>query len=55
MHSIYIYAFSRRFYPKRLPVHSGYNFLFKKKKNFSSVYVFPGNRTHDLCAANTML
>ncbi len=22
-----IYAFSRRFYPKRLPVHSGYTFL----------------------------
>ncbi len=24
---IYIYAFSRRFYPKRLTVHSGYNFF----------------------------
>ncbi len=23
---IYIYAFSRRFYPKRLTVHSGYTF-----------------------------
>ncbi len=26
--NIYIYAFSRRFYPKRLIVHSGYTFLF---------------------------
>ncbi len=34
---IYIYAFSRRFYPKRLTVHSGYTFL--------SVCVFPGNWT----------
>ncbi len=25
---IYVYAFSRRFYPKRLKVHSGYNFCF---------------------------
>ncbi len=25
---IYIYAFSRRFYPKRLTVHSGYTFFF---------------------------
>ncbi len=25
---IYIYAFSRRFYPKRLTVHSGYTFIF---------------------------
>ncbi len=24
---MYIYAFSRRFYPKRLTVHSGYNFF----------------------------
>ncbi len=24
---IYIYAFNRRFYPKRLTVHSGYNFF----------------------------
>ncbi len=24
---IYIYAFSRRFYPKRLTVHSGYTFI----------------------------
>ncbi len=45
---IYIYAFSRRFYPKRLTEHSGYTFVL-------SVYVFPGNRTHNLCAANAML
>ncbi len=45
---IYIYAFSRRFYPKRLTVHSGYTFVL-------SVCVFPGNRIHNLCAANTML
>ncbi len=38
---IYIYAFSRHFYPKRLTVHSGYTF-------FLSVCVFPGNWTHDL-------
>ncbi len=25
--AIYIYAFSRRFYPKRLTVHSGYTFF----------------------------
>ncbi len=41
---IYIYAFSRRFYPKRL---TGYTCFYQ--------YVFPGNRTHNLCAANTML
>ncbi len=40
--------FSRRFYPKRLTVHSGYTFVL-------SVCVFPGNRTHNLCAANAML
>ncbi len=39
----YIYAFNRCFYPKRLTVHSGYTFF------------FPGNRTHNLCAANAML
>ncbi len=36
-----IYAFSRRFYPKRLTVHSGYTFHFCQ-------YVFSGNRTHNL-------
>ncbi len=45
---IYIYAFSRHFYPKRLAVHSGYTFVL-------SVCVLPGNRTHNLCAANAML
>ncbi len=46
--NIYIYAFSRHFYPKRLTVHSGYTFL--------SVCVFPGNWTHKpLHAANAML
>ncbi len=37
---IYIYAFSRRFYPKRLTVHSGYTFFCQ--------YVFSWNRTHNL-------
>ncbi len=46
LYYIYIYAFSRRFYPKRLTVHSGYTFF---------VSVFPGNRTHNLCASNAML
>ncbi len=40
---IYMYAFSRRFYPKRLTVNSGYTFFCQ--------YVFPGNQTHNLCAA----
>ncbi len=44
----YIYVFSRRFYPKRLTVHSGYTFVL-------SAFVFSGNRTHNLCAANVML
>ncbi len=34
---IYIHAFSKRFYPKRLTVHLGYTFF---------VSVFPGNWTH---------
>ncbi len=65
--NIYIYAFSRRFYPKlcftapvlfhihlcifypkQLTAHSVYTFVL-------SVHVFPGNRTHNLCAANAML
>ncbi len=41
-------TFSRRFYPLRLIVHSGYIVVL-------SVCVFPGNRTHNLCAANAML
>ncbi len=43
-----LFTFTRRFYPKRLTVHSGYTFVL-------SVCVFPGNRTHNLCAANAML
>ncbi len=37
------YAFSRCFYPKRLTLHSVYNYYY-----FLSVCVFPGNWTHDL-------
>ncbi len=43
---IYIYAFSRRFYPKRLTLHSSYSL---------SDLAFPGNRTHDLGVASAML
>ncbi len=39
---IYIYAFSRRFYPKRLTLHSSYSFY------IFSALAFPGNRTHAL-------
>ncbi len=46
--SSYIYAFSRCFYPKQFTVHSGHTFVLL-------VYVFPGNRTHNLCTANAML
>ncbi len=46
---IYIYAFSRRFYPKRLTLHSSYNFY------ILSALAFPGNRTHDLGVASAML
>ncbi len=42
------FTFIRRFYPKRLTVHLGYAF-------FLSVCVFPGNWTHNLCAANALL
>ncbi len=35
------FTFSRRFYPKRLTVYSGYTFIV-------SMCVFPGNRTHNL-------
>ncbi len=44
---IYIYAFNRRFYPKRL--HSSYSFY------ILSALAFPGNRTHDLSVASAML
>ncbi len=43
---IYIYAFSRHFYPKQQCIQA---------IHFLSVGVFPGNRTHNLCAANAML
>ncbi len=46
---IYIYAFSRRFYPKRLTLHSSYSFYIE------SALAFPGNWTHDLGVANAML
>ncbi len=46
---IYIYAFSRRFYPKRLTLHSSYSF------GILSALAFPGNRTHDLGVASAML
>ncbi len=46
---IYIYAFSRRFYPKRLTVHSSDSFY------IWSALAFPGNRTHDLGVASAML
>ncbi len=46
---IYIYAFNRRFYPKRLTLHSSYSFY------ILSALAFPGNRTHDLGVANAML
>ncbi len=49
MHVIYIYAFSRRFYPKRLTLHSSDSFY------ILSALAFPGNRTHDLGVANAML
>ncbi len=45
---IYIYAFSRRFYPKRLTLHSSYSFY------ILSALAFPGNRTHDLGVAGAM-
>ncbi len=46
---IYIYTFSRRFYPKRLTLHSSYSFY------ILSALAFPGNRTHDLGVASAML
>ncbi len=52
VHGIYIYftfTFSRRFYPKRLTLHSSYSFY------ILSALAFPGNRTHDLSVASAML
>ncbi len=43
--------FSRRFYPKRLTLHSSYSFFFY----IWSALAFPGNRTHDLGVASAML
>ncbi len=45
---IYIYAFSIRFYPKRLTVHSGYTF-------FSQYVCSLGIEPTTFCAANAML
>ncbi len=49
---IYIYAFSRRFYPKRLTLHSSYSFTFYQqgKQEFPREHVSDGgNETQDLC------
>ncbi len=43
------FTFSRRFYPKRLTLHSRYSFY------ILSALAFPGNRTHDLGVASAML
>ncbi len=42
-------TFIRRFYPKRLTLHSSYSFY------ILSALAFPGNRTHDIGVANAML
>ncbi len=44
---------SRRFYPKRLTLHSSYRFFCFF--TFLSALAFPGNRTHDLGVASAML
>ncbi len=44
-----MYAFSRHFYPKQLTS------LIIQVIHLLSVCVFPGNWTHDICAANAML
>ncbi len=46
----FTFTFSRRFYPKRLTVHSSYSFYI-----ISAFFCFPGNRTHDLGVASAML
>ncbi len=43
------FTFIRRFYPKRLTLHSSYSFY------ILSALAFPGNRTHDLGVASAML
>ncbi len=45
----FFFFFSRRFYPKRLTLHSSYSFY------ILSALAFPGNRTHDLGVASAML
>ncbi len=45
----FTFTFIRRFYPKRLTVHSSDSFY------ILSALAFPGNRTHDLGVANAML
>ncbi len=45
----FTFTFSRRFYPKRLTLHSSYSFY------ILSALAFPGNRTHDLGVASAML
>ncbi len=45
----FTFTFSRRFYPKRLTLHSSYSFY------ILSALAFPGNRTHDIGVANAML
>ncbi len=47
--NVYIYAFSGRFYPKRLIIYSGYNFFFYRY--VCSLGIEPMN----FCAANAML
>ncbi len=47
-HDFYIYAFSRRFYPKRLTIHSGYTFFYPYLCSL-------GIKPTTFCAANTML
>ncbi len=36
---IYIYAFRRRFYPKRLTVHSGYTFFCQYVCSLGTIYI----------------
>ncbi len=45
----FTFTFIRRFYPKRLTLHSSYSFY------ILSALAFPGNRTHDLGVASAML
>ncbi len=49
----YIYAFSRRFCPKRLTVHSGYTFFFYQY--VCSLGIEPRDSIFEFCASNAML